>query len=120
MRNTNVPPCPKFGKDPRLAFAARAAKAIGAKALARELDFAALGFGWYLLRPFPGYTGRPHRATARAGALFARFMIDRYAEAAEGVFAKTAPSPAPIMPWVATASLGGRAGGIHVPLEAIG
>lgn len=115
-----IPPCPPFGKDARLAFASRMAKAIGATKLARELEFGALGMGWYLLRPFPGYTGKPHHANKESGAYFARFMIDRYFEAAEAVFTKTAPSPEPIMSWVATASFGGRAGGVHVPLEAIG
>lgn len=116
----NVPPCPKFGKDARLAIAAKAARAIGANDLARELYFAALGYGWYLLRPFPGYTSSPHRATEKSGAFFAKYIVDRYAEAAEGVFSKANAAPKPIMSWVATASLGGRAGGIHVPLEAIG
>jgi creatinine amidohydrolase len=114
-----IPPCPAFGKDARLAFASRLAKTFGAQELARELNFGALGLGWYLLRPFPGYTGRPHRANAKAGAYFARFIIDRYTQAAEAVFTRSAPAPKPIMSWVSTASFGGRAGGAHVPLEAV-
>lgn len=115
----SIPPCPPFGKDPRLALASRIARAVGAKKLARELEFGAIGMGWYQLRPFPGYTGKPHHANATSGAFFARFMIERYLEAAEAVFDQTAPAPEPIMSWIGTASLGGRAGGVHVPLESV-
>ena len=50
---------------------------MGQATLAGELGFAASGTGWYKLSPFPGYTGRPHRASKEAGAVFARFMMEK-------------------------------------------
>jgi creatinine amidohydrolase/Fe(II)-dependent formamide hydrolase-like protein len=102
-----LPPCPPIVPDPAFAAAARAARVAGRLALATELRFAALARGWATLRPFPGYTGRPHRATAAAGAFFAAHIVDRYAQATRAVFAG-AEGPGPIMPWVVALTLGGR------------
>ena len=114
-----LPPCPAVRPDRTFAKAARAARALGWTRLAAELELAAAGLGWQALRPFPGYTGRPHRATAAAGAVFSRAIVDRYAEAAEAVFAGKARSPRPILGWLVAASLGGRVGPQPVPLGQI-
>lgn len=111
-----LPPCPPIVPDPPFAAAARAARAAGRRALARELDFAALARGWSALRPFPGYTSRPHRATAEAGAFFARRIVDRYEAATRAVF-DGAEGPAPIMPWTVGLTLGGIVPGTSVPLR---
>ena len=116
----DVPPCPPVAPRRLVSSISRLARSLGADALSTELGFAALGLAWYGLRPFPGYTGRPHHATGASGAIFAGQIIDRYAEHAEALFAGKASSPRPIMSWVATASLGGRAGNLDVPLDAIG
>ena len=91
------------------------ARALGRDQLSRELTFAAEGIGWNALRPFPGYTGRPHRATPQAGAVFAAEIVRRYVDGIEDVFAGRAESPPPIMRWVGRLSLGGRIGNLPVP-----
>jgi len=110
-----LPPCPPLVPEAPLIAAARWARAAGRERLAKELEFAALGRGWARLRPFPGYTGRPHRATPAAGAVFARAMVARYAEVTRAVFAG-APTPRPIMKWVEGVTLGGTIPGLAVPL----
>lgn len=111
-----LPPCPPIPPDPPFVAAARAARAAGKHALAIELGFAALGRGWTMLRPFPGYTGRPHRATAAAGAFFACRIVDAYEQATRAVFAGADP-PDPIMDWLPALTLGGIIPGIGVPLR---
>jgi len=112
---TSLAPCPDVRPDGTLALASRLARALGADKLSRELTFAAEGIGWNALRPFPGYTGRPHRATPQAGAVFAAEIVRRYVDGIEDVFAGRAESPPPIMRWVGMLSLGGRIGNLPVP-----
>jgi len=111
----SLPPCPDVRPAGAMALAARMARALGRDRLSRELTFAAEGMGWNALRPFPGYTGRPHRATPQAGAVFAAEIVRRYVAGIEDVFAGRAESPPPIMRWVGTLSLGGRIGNLPVP-----
>lgn len=111
-----LPPCPPIQPDAALVAASRAARAAGKARLATELAFAAQGRGWAALRPFPGYTGRPHRATAEAGAMLARKMVDLYEVGTRAVFAG-AETPRPIMPWLVGATLGGVIPGMTVPLR---
>lgn len=66
-------------------LASRVASALGASELGRELALAGDGLAWYALRPFPGYAGRPHLASAEAGAVFAREIVSLYASAARDV-----------------------------------
>jgi creatinine amidohydrolase len=113
-----LPPCPRITPDPPFVVASRLARAAGKAQLATELWFAAVGRGWLNLRPFPGYTSRPHRATAAAGAVFARRIVDEYEKATRAVFAGAA-GPLPIMPWVVKASLGGLVPTGSVPLSAV-
>jgi hypothetical protein len=113
-----LPPCPPITPDPPFMAAARAARLAGRAALATELSFAALARGWTNLRPFPGYTCRPHRATAAAGAVFARKIVDAYETATRAVFAG-APGPAPIMPWVVGLTLGGTIPAASVSLAEV-
>jgi creatinine amidohydrolase len=110
----SLPPCPEVRPQQSFMLAARAARAVGAEKLARELTFAAAGLGWNALRPFPGYTGRPHRATPQAGAIFASAILDTYEPLVEEVIAGRAQSPPPIMSWAGMLSLGGRLG-IGIP-----
>lgn len=111
----SLPPCADIRPNATMAAAAKVVGAIGRQQLARELTFAAAGIGWNALRPFPGYTGRPHRATADAGAVFVGQMVERFEAVVEDVFAGRAQSPAPIMQWVQTLSLGGRIGNLPIP-----
>jgi len=105
-----LPPCPPVSPDPKLRAAAAAARSLGRDTLARELAFAAMGLAWQSLRPFPGYTGRPHLASAAAGAVFARFIIDGYEVAVDDVLTGRTAPPEPIMAWMETLSAGGRIG----------
>jgi creatinine amidohydrolase len=111
----SLPPCADVRPDGKFALASKMARALGAEQLSRELSFAAAGVGWNALRPFPGYTGRPHRATPQAGAVFAAEIVRRYVDGIEDVFAGRAESPPPIMRWAGTLSLGGRIGNLPVP-----
>jgi len=70
-----------------------------------------VGLGWNAIRPFPGYTGRPHLAQPASGAVFARKIIEGYVPAVEAVFEGRARAPQPIMAWVGRVSGGGRIGG---------
>lgn len=112
---TSLPPCAPVRPATAFALAARMAGVLGRQRLARELTFAAAGVGWNALRPFPGYTGRPHRATPQAGALFAAAILDQYEQIVDDVFAGRAAPPAPIMRWAGTLSLGGRIGKLAIP-----
>jgi creatinine amidohydrolase len=110
-----LPPCPPIVPDARLRAAAVAARALRREVLARELEFAAFGVGWNMLRPFPGYTGRPHLASAACGTRFARYIVDAYQPIAEAVLEGREAPPPPIMPWMAALSAGGRVGAIPQP-----
>jgi creatinine amidohydrolase len=116
---TRLPPCPAIAPDVGLLAAARVAAWLGRAALARELRFAAVGSGWYALRPFPGYTSRPHRATREAGATIARYMVGEFAAVTARVLRGVEEAPAPIMRWIAPLTLGGSIPTGGVPLEAV-
>jgi creatinine amidohydrolase len=117
--HVRLPPCAPITPNPFFVRVSKLLNAIGARDLARDLGFLAIGLGWYALRPFPGYTGRPHLASPAAGAHFAKMIVDAYVEATEGVLAGKIAAPAPVMPWLRAVSLGGRAGHVHIPLNAI-
>jgi creatinine amidohydrolase len=112
-----LPPCPDFTPTLMLSTAERIAKMLGREALAEELGFAAVGTGWYKLKPFPGYTGRPHRATKQSGAVFARFMMKELVPVVLSVLDGNGAPPRPIMPWVRWATLGGRIANVRVTPE---
>ncbi|MBX7082889.1 MAG: creatininase family protein [Nannocystaceae bacterium] len=103
-----LPPCPHYPLDRASAAAAATARALRRETLARELEFAAHALGWATLRPFPGYTGRPHLARAQAGAAFARHLLDRYEALAHAVLVEGAAPPQPIARWARWATAGGR------------
>jgi len=107
-RHVDLPPCPPFRPHAGVAAASRLADRLGRAELARELRFAAAALAWIALRPFPGYTGRPHLANAAAGAVFARHMVDLYEREARAVIEDGAPPPRPILTWLGGLTLGGR------------
>ena len=116
--HARLPPCPDVVPDSALLAASRASARLGRVTLARELRFAAVGVGWYGLRPFPAYTSRPHRASREAGATLARHVVRELSLVTARVLRGEAP-PAPIMPWMAHATLRGRVPTGAVPLDAI-
>ncbi len=103
-----LPPCPAITPDAALARAAAGARAIGREALARELDYGAVAYGWSALRPFPGYTSEPALASRECGAVFAAHVVDRFAAVVDDVLHGRADAPAPIMPWVEWMTARGR------------
>jgi hypothetical protein len=113
--HVRVPPCPAFAPQRLPLAASKVARRLGFATLANELALVADGLAWHALRPFPGYTGRPHRATAAAGAAFGRAMVKTYREVGREVLFGPARSPRPIMRWMPLATLGGRLGP-HVAL----
>jgi creatinine amidohydrolase len=110
----DLTPCPPIRPVPSLFRAELLARAMGASELAGELAYAARGLGWYGLKPFPGYTGRPHRAVPEAGALFARFIVDVFEPVVEEVLSGRGEPPPPIMSWLRFLTVGGRFGAPHV------
>ena len=114
-----LPPCPEVVPRRLLRGLAGLARVAGASSTARELTLAAVAMAWFGLRPFPGYTSRPHLASAKAGAVLAAQVVDGYVAVVQDVFGGRARSPRPIRPWLATLTLGGRLGAPHIPLEAI-
>ena len=103
-----LPPCPDISRVKSVRLAARLVGALGARRLARDLEFAALGMGWYRLHPFPGYTGAPHLASPELGEVMAAMAVDMLHETMDAVFSGRGSSPPPILPWVAPLTLGGR------------
>ena len=117
----DVPPCPAITPERRLAAASRLAARLGRDSLAAELRFLSFAQGWFDLRPFPGYTGRPHLASAAAGAALAGILADRLATEAEAVLERGAtPTPASLT-WLEALSLSGRlfGGGLGTAREAV-
>ena len=104
----DVPPCPPIEPLSAWLNASRAARVMGAATLASELKLAAYGTGWQMLNPFPGYTGRPHRATAHAGAVFAAEIVRQAVACTEAVFEGREQSPQPVMQWLPALSMNGR------------
>ena len=118
-RYVEMPPCPSVQRDRALHAVALAAQRLGRRTLAHELDFAAVARGWFALRPFPGYTGLPHLASARAGGKLARLCTNEMLPAVTRVLEGEGSSPAPFMGWVRSATLGGRVLQLRVPPEAV-
>ena len=104
----NLPPCPVVTPTPGMVRAAKVASALGRASLARDLTFAAFGLGWFALRPFHGYTGHPHLASAELGAALADMASGLFADAVLDVFQGRGSSPAPSMTWLRTMTFGGR------------
>jgi creatinine amidohydrolase len=107
-RYRDVPPCPELSPHRGVLAAAHLARAAGRSELALELELAAGGLAWYALRPFPGYCGRPHRASAEAGAILSQMIVEGFAECINAVFRGEALSPEPVLPWLRTLSIDGR------------
>ncbi|MDP2340224.1 MAG: creatininase family protein [Deltaproteobacteria bacterium] len=110
----DVPPCPPLPPDALFVRLAKMARSMGKTRLAAEFDLAGLGRGWSALRPFPGYTGQPARASTSAGAFFARVIVERYSAACRAVLNDGAEPPPPIMSWLRTITLNGRLPTGHV------
>ncbi|MBL9025461.1 MAG: creatininase family protein [Myxococcales bacterium] len=118
-RFTSLRPAPSLAPDPLLRGATTIARLVGARGLATELDFLATAVTWPRLRPFIGYTGRPHLASAEAGARIAATFIARYAEAARAVLYGAADQPRAPFRFLPALTLGGRLAPTFVPLSDI-
>lgn len=118
-RFKDLPDCPHVQPDLRLGRASAAAAKVGRARLARELGIAAFGNGWYSLRPFPGYTGRPRHASAAAGAFFACTFADLVEQDVADCLDGRPPPHRPLAWWLPALSLQGRWGGAHVPLDQV-
>lgn len=116
---SEVPPCPPIQPRRVLLGAATVAARLGAARLSEELRFAAHITGWTDLRPFPGYTGRPHLANAAAGKILVERVLELVMPALEATLFEGAAPPRPLMPWLEAYSLGGRLPSVSVPLDAV-
>lgn len=117
--HTSVPPCPPTHPPRALLTLSRLFAAAGRRKLAGELRVMAEGLAWMSLRPFPGYTSRPHLASAAAGEVFVEAMLDRVEDLARRVFVNGEPSPRPPFAWMRALTLGGRIPNPRVPLDAV-
>lgn len=127
-----LPPCPRVPKPRAVSALRRLASGLArlprqglgsalgtlAGVVERELAFVAEVFGWLELDPFPGYTSSPRHASAAAGAVFAEYLTERFADEVLQVLDGERPGVRPILSWAHSLSLGGRLGGI--PAEALG
>jgi len=118
-RYRDLPDCPVVTRDPVLTTASMTAARLGRTWLSREFDVAAFGTGWYALRPFPGYTGKPRLASAQSGALLARKFVDLIADDVAGALDGRPPAFRPLAWWLPALSLGGRWGGASVPMRTV-
>jgi creatinine amidohydrolase len=107
-RLRDIPPCPAWKPHPAVALLSWAARRAGVEDFAIEAAYAGMALGWLLMRPFPGYTGRPSLANAEAGAILARIIVDGFAEAALAVFDQGATPPPPVLAWLESLTAGGR------------
>jgi hypothetical protein len=107
-RHVDLAPCPPVPRDPLLARMERAARRLGRTRVADELLLAARSQGWGTIRPFPGYTSAPHRASAQAGAYFASQILELYGDRVRAALDGAADAPPPIMSWVLWGTLFGR------------
>lgn len=114
-RYVDLRPAAALRRDPLLGLLSRTAAAIGARSTATELDFLATAVSWPRLRPFVGYTGRPHLATAEAGARIAARFIERYAAVAKDVLEGGAELPRAPFRYLRAVTLGGRLAPTFVP-----
>lgn len=118
-RRERLPKCPPFEPDARVMRASKAARALGRKHLAAELGAAAYGLGWYALRPFPGYSGHPALANARAGEAFANVFVEALTPlVSRALDGRPPPLTAPA-PWLHYATIRGRLGNVTTPLEQV-
>jgi creatinine amidohydrolase len=115
--HVRLPPCPPTHPPRALLTLARLFEAAGKHRFAGELRVMAGGLAWMALRPFPGYTSRPHHATSAAGEVFVTEMLDRIEELAKKVFLGGAASPRPPFTWMRALTLGGRTPMPKVPIE---
>lgn len=114
-----VPPCAEIKPLTGILRIANFFRGLGRVQLADELQALAAAAPWYGLRPFPGYTGRPHHATAAAGAIVAEREVRLITECALKVFAGEMLAPRPVMTWIEKMTLGGRIGEIRIPASEI-
>ncbi len=118
-RHVDLPPAVSLPRDRLLGAASALARRLGAGGLAAELDFLATAATWPRVRPFVGYTGRPHLATAEAGRRIAARFVDRYVEAAEAVLYGERELPRAPFRFLPALTFGGRLDPTFVPLGAI-
>ncbi len=117
--HVRVPPCPPTHPPRALLTLSRLFAAAGQRKLAGELRVMAEGLAWMNLRPFPGYTSRPHLASAAAGAVFVDAMVERMEALATRVFVGGERTPGPPFAWMRALTLGGQILTPRVPLDAV-
>ncbi len=103
-----VPPCPGLTAKPGLTRVAALAGRLGLSALATELHFMARGLAWYGLRPFPGYAGAPHLASAEAGQAVVDELMPAMVEAACRCLVDGEVGPGAALSWLGPVTLWGR------------
>lgn len=104
----SLPPCPTVIPDALFSKAARVARALGRTALARDLDYIAVGVAWMRLTPHPGYTGSPNLARPEVGRILASLIVETYATAARQVLLEGENPPPTVLSWLPSVTWNGR------------
>lgn len=104
----DVEPCPLLEPVPGPLRGSRMAASLGMRQLSRELAFMARGLAWYGMRPFRGYSGAPHLASAEAGQALVDQLMPAMFAAAKACLLGDEPNPQPLLKWVGPATLWGR------------
>ncbi|MBI5489752.1 MAG: creatininase family protein [Deltaproteobacteria bacterium] len=103
-----VAPCPRVEPEPARMAVAALARCLGRTQESIALAAAARAASWFGLRPFPGYSGVPAAANARAGGLLAQYIERGFLEAADAAFLGRVPDGEWLVRTAARLSLGGR------------
>ena len=95
-----MPDAPVVKKEPLLQSISKVVGKFHSKT-AQELDYASYGVGWIKLDPFPGYSGKPAKASAEIGEYFVNeHILPIYMEEAVNVLWEKSEPENPMMPWL--------------------
>lgn len=96
----DIPDAPVVKKQPILESVSKIVSKIHPRT-GHELDYAAFGLGWINLDPFPGYSGKPSKATAEIGEYFVtEHILPLYVEEAVNVLWGSQEPENPMMLWL--------------------
>lgn len=93
-----LPPCPDFQARPLLQRLSKGLRPLWKQA--DELDHATKTLAWMALKPFPGYTGVPHLASAAAGDYYVeQLILPHYERTTRNVLWGRDPAPRTPLGW---------------------
>ena len=95
-----IPDAPTVTKNPMVKSMSKIVSIFSGQA-GHELDYASYGIGWINLKPFPGYSGRPSKASKEIGEYFVEeHILPLYLEEAQNVLWEKKEPENPMMTWL--------------------